>query len=239
MGRLTHQQILEEVRSRGYDLIDDSNYSSLNSRIIVRCPHGHLIETSLNDFRRISFTCPVCDKDIKFINPSKVPPKKGHRIIAFDQATEKFGLSIFEDNKLIFYSLYTFSGDMNSRIVKIKKFVQDIVIKEWQPDFIIMEDIQYQQNGVLTFKVLAMLLGVIQTTCCENNIEFEAVAPDVWRKYAGTNGKNRREEKMLSVAKVKEKFDISVSDDVAEAILIGIYGTRKHMPKITTAFGGS
>ena len=75
MGRLTHQQILEEVRSRGYDLIDDSNYSSLNSRIIVRCPHGHLIETSLNDFRRISFTCPVCDKDIKFINPSKVPPK--------------------------------------------------------------------------------------------------------------------------------------------------------------------
>jgi hypothetical protein len=42
---------------------------------------------------------------------------------------------------------------------------------------------------------------------------------------------------MLSVAKVKEKFSVNVSDDVAEAILIGMYGTRVHAPKITTAFG--
>ena len=102
-----------------------------------------------------------------------------------------------------------------------------------------MEDIQYQQNGILTFKILAMLLGILQELCCEHNIEFEAVAPNVWRKYSGTNGKNRREEKMLSVAKVKEKFSINVSDDVAEAILIGVYGTRTHAPKITTAFGKS
>ena len=38
-------------------------------------------------------------------------------------------------------------------------------------------------------------------------------------------------------SKVKEKFSINVSDDVAEAILIGMYGTRVHAPKITTAFG--
>ena len=44
---------------------------------------------------------------------------------------------------------------------------------------------------------------------------------------------------MLSVAKVKEKFSVNVSDDVAEAILIGVYGTRVHAPKITTAFGKS
>ena len=42
-----------------------------------------------------------------------------------------------------------------------------------------MEDIQYQANGILTFKVLAMLLGVLQELCSENNIEFEAVAPNV------------------------------------------------------------
>ena len=172
---------------------------------------------------------------IKTLNA--VPQKKGYRIIAFDQATERFGLSIFEDNQLVFYSLYTFSGDVIHRLTKIKKFVQDVVINEWKPDIIIMEDIQYQQNGILTFKILAMLLGILQELCCENNIEFEAVSPNVWRKYAGTNGKNRREEKLLSVGKVKEKFSISVSDDVAEAILIGMYGTRVHAPKITTAFG--
>ena len=237
MAKLTHQQISDEIFSRGYELIDDSAYKSINSRIIIKCPHGHLVETTLADFRKVSFTCPVCDKDIKFINLSKVPAKQGYRIIAFDQATEKFGLSIFEDGQLIFYSLYTFSGDLVHRLTKIKKFVQDIVINEWQPDFIMMEDIQYQSNGILTFKVLAMLLGIIQELCCENNINFEVVAPNVWRKYAGTNGKNRREEKLLSIAKVKEKFSINVSDDIAEAILIGVYGTRMHGSKITTAFG--
>lgn len=239
MAKLTHQQIFDEIASQGYELVDDKAYTNMNSRIIIKCPHNHLIETSLSDFRRVSFTCPVCDKDIKFINPNSVPAKKGYRIIAFDQATEKFGLSIFEDNKLIFYSLYTFSGDVVNRLVKIKKFVQDIVIKEWKPDLIIMEDIQYQQNGILTFKILAMLLGILQELCLENDIDFDAVSPNVWRKYAGTNGKNRREEKILSIAKVKEKFGVSVSDDVAEAILIGVYGTRTHAPKITTAFGRS
>ena len=42
-----------------------------------------------------------------------------------------------------------------------------------------MEDIQYQQNGILTFKVLAMLLGVVQEICCEHNIDFEVVSPNV------------------------------------------------------------
>ena len=56
--------------------------------------------------------------------------KQKNRIIAFDQATERFGLSIFDDGKLVFYSLYTFSGGMVQRLVKIKKFVRDIVIKE-------------------------------------------------------------------------------------------------------------
>ena len=130
MAKLTHQQIADEVFSRGYELIDDTGYSNMNSRITIKCPKGHLVETCLADFRKTSFTCPVCDKDIKFVNPSVVPQKKGYRIIAFDQATERFGLSIFEDGQLIFYSLYTFSGDVTHRLVKIKKFVQDVVIKE-------------------------------------------------------------------------------------------------------------
>ena len=130
MAKLTHQQIADEVFSRGYELIDDSAYSNMNSRITIKCPQGHLVETCLADFRKVSFTCPVCDKDVKFVNPNAVPQKSGYRIIAFDQATERFGLSIFDEGKLVFYSLYTFSGDVVHRLTKIKKFVQDIVIKE-------------------------------------------------------------------------------------------------------------
>ena len=42
-----------------------------------------------------------------------------------------------------------------------------------------MEDIQYQQNGILTFKVLGMLLGIIQVCCAEKEIPFEVVSPNV------------------------------------------------------------
>lgn len=227
MAKLTHEQLFREIGNReGYKLIDDSGYSNMQSRIKIECPKGHLIETCLADFRRASFICPCCDTSINFINPKAVPPKKGSRIIAFDQATEKFGLSIFDDGELAFYSLYKYSGDVISRITKIRKFVNDIVIKEWKPDLIVMEDIQYQQNGIVTFKILAMLLGVLQEVCKENEIPFEVVSPNVWRKYAGTCGKDRREEKLLSVAVVRNKYNITVVDDIAESILIGHYGVR-------------
>lgn len=237
MAKLTHQQIADEVFAQGYELVDDSKYTSLNSNIIIRCPQGHLIETSLANFRRPSFTCPVCDKDVKFVNPTIVPKKTGFRVIAFDQATENFGLSIFDDNQLVFYSLYTFSGDVVSRLTKIKKFIAEIVLPLWQPDYVVMEDIQYQYGAVLTYKILAMLLGVIEVACNEANVKYEVVSPNVWRKYAGTAGKSRREEKMLSVALVKEKYGVKVSDDVAEAILIGRYGAMNHKPEIKMAFG--
>ena len=41
-----------------------------------------------------------------------------------------------------------------------------------------MEDIQYQ-NGIITFKILAMLLGIIEEVCAENNIPYEVVSPNV------------------------------------------------------------
>jgi hypothetical protein len=42
---------------------------------------------------------------------------------------------------------------------------------------------------------------------------------------------------MLSVAVVKEKYNIKVTDDVAEAILIGRYGSMMHKREVKMAFG--
>lgn len=236
MAKLTNEQIAEELKQKGYELIDASEYKSMASRIIIKCPQGHLIETTLADFRKASFTCPVCDKNIEFINPKAVPEKQGYRVIAFDQATENFGLSIFENGELIYYNLYVFSGSLNARMVKIKRFLENVVIPEWKPDYIVFEDIQ-MQNGYVTFKVLAGLLGLIETICGDKDIPYEVVSPNVWRKYAGTCGKTRAEEKKLSIAVVKEKYNLKVSDDVAEAILIGRYGAMVHKPEVQLAFG--
>lgn len=75
-----------------------------------------------------------------------------------------------------------------------------------------------------------MLLGVVELACYTNKVEYEVVSPNVWRKYAGTCGKTRTQEKQLSVAMVKEKYGVRVNDDVAEAILIGRYGAQMHSP---------
>lgn len=237
MAKLSKEQIQAEVQEKGYTLLSADGYENLNSTIVVQCPKSHTIEVSMGDFRRASFECPICGSNHNFINPTVVPQKQGLRIIAFDQATERFGLSIWDNKQLTFFNLYTFSGSLNNRLVRIKKFIEEVVIKEWKPDFIVFEDIQYQYGAVLTYKVLAMLLGVIEELCTENNIPYEVVSPNVWRKYMGTCGKTRQEEKQLSIATVKQKFNVKVSDDVAEAILIGNYGTKIYKSDTGLAFG--
>lgn len=237
MSKLSHDQIADEVAKKDFTLVNDNGYININSRIVVKCKNNHLIETCLSDVRKVSFCCPICDRNLDFVNPAALPAKNGaYRIVAFDQATENFGVSVFDNGNLVYYKLFVFSGSMNTRLCKIDQFVRDVVIKKWEPDFIVMEDIQYQ-NGIMTYKILAMLLGVVQTACTVASMPFECVSPNVWRKYAGTCGKNRQEEKKLSVALVKEKYGINVSDDVAEAILIGRYGTTMHKPKVEMAFG--
>ena len=59
-----------------------------------------------------------------------MPQKKGYRVIAFDQATERFGLSVYDDGELVFFNLYTFNGYVAERLAQIKNLVQNIVIKE-------------------------------------------------------------------------------------------------------------
>lgn len=179
MAKLTHEQIADEVKKLGYTLIDDSGYVNMQSRIKIVCEKGHEIETCLADLRRPSFTCPACDQNIQFTNPAAIPAKNGaYRVIAFDQATERFGLSIFDNGKLVYYNLYIFSGSVDNRIAKIDKFIRETVLPCWEPNYVVMEDIQYQ-NGILTFKILAMLLGVVQTACVVNNVPYEIVSPNV------------------------------------------------------------
>ena len=93
MAKLSKEQIQAEVETKGYKLLNADGYSNMNSIIAVQCDKGHTIEVSMADFRRASFECPCCNSG-KVENPVKVPEKTGYRVIAFDQATEKFGLSI-------------------------------------------------------------------------------------------------------------------------------------------------
>ena len=227
---LSREQIAAEVAAKGYTLVDASGYKNMTSNIVVRCPKGHEFTTNINAVRHPSFECPVCrSANFQVIEkPKTVPQKKGFRIIAFDQATYKMGMSIWEDGKLVYWDLFQFSdNDLVDRLLKIKRLLNEVVIPLWQPDYLVFEDIQEQHGGVVTFKILAMLLGICVTTAKEHNIEYTTVAPVVWRKTFASVSGGRAAEKSWAVKKVHELTGQIINEDTSEAILIGYSVAQK------------
>lgn len=231
MAKLSNEQIAEEIKGKGYKLIDASSYENLESIITIQCSEGHIIETNLKSVRHHSFECPFCaSKDMKLELPRGVPQKNGYRIIAFDQATENIGMSIWDNGKLVYFDLFKFTDKiLVNRLMKIQRLLEEVAIPIWKPDFLVFEDIQQQGPNVLTFKILSMLLGICEVTAAKYGVEYSTVAPSKWR--SGTNivggGKQRIQQKKLAVQKVEELTGFKVTDDVAEAILIGKYASGK------------
>lgn len=104
------------------------------------------------------------------------------------------------------------------------------MIKKWNPDKIIFEDIQlqtYKKNPsevtemVITFKKLAHLQGVLKNYCYESGLLYKVVPPSTWRHYSEVKGNSRTDQKRSAQLIVKQLYDISVSQDEADAILIG------------------
>ena len=94
---LSKEEIAKEVEKHsGYTLVSADGYKNMTSPIQVKCPEGHIFTTTITEVRHPSFKCPECAKSV-FNNISNVVPEKNkdtYRIIAFDQATYKTGMSI-------------------------------------------------------------------------------------------------------------------------------------------------
>ena len=98
------------------------------------------------------------------------------------------------------------------------------MINNWNPEFIGLEGIQYQQNmGVTTFETLARLQGILMNTLHELNIPYIICPTNTWRSYCKVKGRTRQDKKRSMQLLTKKWFDITVSDDEADAIGIGKY----------------
>ena len=227
MAKLSKNDIIEIAKIKGLTIINPDEYINLeSSNLVFECKDGHTFIGDLKSVRdNKSFYCPLCDRqEVKYV--SKPPVKNGFRIIGFDQATQNFGISVYDDEKLVYYDVAKFGGETEDRLVSIANFI-DAVCKEWQPDFVIFEDIQLQQNhygGFNTFKVLAELMGVVKMILTKNKVKHQCVLNKVWQAYFNISGKDRISQTLMVVARVNDLFGIKVVDDIADAILIGKYG---------------
>ena len=146
------------------------------------------------------------------------------KICGIDASTKKTGIALLEDGKLIDYRLLDYSREYLEK--RMRNMLADIhsVLSYYEPDFIRCEDVWIDKNAD-TAKILARLGGGIYMWAVINNTNFAYIIPSHWRKIVGLPGKgNRTELKKLAIKKVKSDYGLDVTDDIAEAILIGASG---------------
>ena len=230
--------VSNHLEEEGWKLISAS-YKNLNTELEMRCPEGHTQIISYGQWRKH----PICELclagDPYKVKKNKVPQKDENttRILALDAATGITGYAIYDDKKLISYGTFKTSAILPTaeRINNVKNWLK-AALKEWEPDFVGVENIQLQSYGpnksqtqVKTFQTLANLQGVILDTIFEASIDSELVYPSEWRSYCGVGDgdQHRDARKKAAQAKVRIWYDLDCSEDEADAICIGKYFCNK------------
>lgn len=195
--------------------------------MIFKCPNDHENFYTMEYWRRHK-ECPICKSNKYYRMNDTAPKSKGFRILAFDQASGTSGWAVFDDNELIKFGAWTSNGSNHiDKISKTKQWVASM-IQTWQPDLVILEDIQLQKydggEQVITYKKLAHLQGILENYCYENGFIYKVVPPATWRAASKIKGKSRTEKKQSAQMLVQQLYDVKVTQDEADAVLIGTWG---------------
>ncbi len=225
MARLSLDAVKKEISELGYTY-SSGQYTNLKSVIVVKCSEGHENTTTLHDLRK-KRPCPVCSQFIVTKEEEQMmadlPKKKGYRILALDNATKITGYAIFEDGAMIHYGIKEISSDtaQNLRIAYMKQWFTSM-LTVWDIDGVGLENVQYQGNAQ-TLITLSKLLGVLETTSIEYNIDPYIVSSQTWKSFCKIKGKNRAQQKENAQNHIKTKYGLIVTQDAADAICLGEY----------------
>lgn len=152
------------------------------------------------------------------------------KVLALDQASVTTGYAIFEDDKLIDYGKFTIEDDdIAVRLVKIRNKVKDLIDNN-NIEKVVFEEIQLQNNvvnNVQTFKVLSEVYGVILELVQEKELPYMTVLAGTWKSFLGIKGAKRQEQKRNAQQFILNTLLIKATQDVCDAICIGLYAISK------------
>ena len=234
MSTINIYTVQNALEAENWKLISET-YKNLKTPLQMICPVGHQQEQTFEYWRKHKL-CDVCMAGDPYkVKKNKVPIKgtDTQRILALDAATGVTGYALYDDKVLVGYGVYKTNSSLHAteRINQVKNWLK-AALKEWEPDFIGLENIQLQKYGmkaadvqVRTFQTLANLQGVVLDTIFEACIDSDLVYPSEWRSYCGINDgdQHRDAKKKQAQAKVKVWYDINCTEDEADAICIGKY----------------
>ena len=232
MARIKIETIAEELAADGLQVLS-TDYQNLETEMEFLCAEGHKVYAPWKKIRT-KRECPVCKQNqYKQVTNIIKPKTKGeNRVLALDQASHITGYSIFDGPNLITYGTFEAKEtDEVKRFHEIKLWLISM-IENWQCDIIGIEGIQFQQNmGVTTFQTLARLQGILMDLCVELNIPYVICPTNTWRAHCEVKGKTRTDKKRSMQLLVKKWYDVTVSDDIADAVGIGKYVTDTNQQK--------
>jgi Holliday junction resolvasome RuvABC endonuclease subunit len=221
MTKLLIGNIKVELSVKSWVLLS-TQYENLDGDLEMMCPEGHKVFISLKKWRKKA-ECPTCSTNIynTLKNTTSIQKKSGiYRILALDDSTSITGWAVFDNEELVGYGKIEMTQKSPiERISAMKQWMLSMVAK-WKPDLVAIEDIQQQEN-VQIFKVLAQLQGVLLNALYENKYEFDIIHVATWRSHCEIKGKTRSELKKNAQAKIKTWYDVSVTQDEADAICLG------------------
>lgn len=229
MARITLETIKEELASTGWKCTS-TEYKNLESELRFECEEGHEVYAPWKKIRT-KRECPICkqNKFKKLVESVKPKPRGAKRILALDQATHTTGWSIFDGDQLVRYGTFnTEIKDETARINTIKNWMISM-ITNWDPDCVAIEGIQFQEESsgqkmsVTIFQGLARLQGVLMDTCHTLKVKFVVCPTNTWRSHCGVKGRYRTDKKRSMQLIAKKEYDITLTDDEADAIGIGKY----------------
>lgn len=149
------------------------------------------------------------------------------KIIGLDCSTKSTGFCIFNDKELIEYGCITASStDLIKRINKIMDKLKALLNKHSDVNKIVMEEvIPTTGKNIKTWKALIYLQAELVIFLHNEfpQVQIELIYPNSWRSKIGIQtgrGITREKLKEEDINFVKQKYNISVNDDTADAICI-------------------
>ena len=146
------------------------------------------------------------------------------KVLSLDLSTKSTGWCIGQNQFIISHGCITASSkDVMKRIIKMRDELSKI-IKNNNIQKIIMEQVR-QQYSSHTSKILMWLQATIVLIAYEINpkIEYDFIGASTWRaalKIKQGPGIKRNNLKPQDIQYVKNKYNITVNDDEADAICI-------------------
>ena len=165
------------------------------------------------------------------------------KVLGLDLSTTSTGYCVYDDEKLNYgYIQYPKNKilaygvikppkkqDAIDRIIYIEKEIKEIIIAK-EIEYVCIEELS-SMRGASTTKVLATLQGHIEVELRKKDMLVIKCRPSEWRK-GKVKGRTRQELKSSAIEYIKNKYNLEVNDDEADAICIAEYESNVEIEEV-------